>query len=391
MKSIRYKLRAFCSEHVVFFSYRWITWLLALVVILLQSHSTNNPYLSIWLMLLVIAFVMNVVFTSFAQAYVRVVRRRPLVLLLDISASVALVWVSGGAVVPFLPYALGALLLPALMLNWQRALLMSLGFTGLDLWLLVTQPGTAQVDSLASVALRCSIPPIFALLWSGMPWLARRVVMLPLISSSLHSNQTLPAEQAQLVPEPEMPPPQNMVSPRGQVDRGGQQITGDISVMAQFAPLRTTMEQGKPESWRTTFVMQPHPDVDLSIALNHFVNSFRSQSHIEVHMVQIGATRRLSPVQYSTLFRLVQEALLNVQQHAHATMARLVLRYELTAVILTIQDDGVGLLDGTYRRPGVHALRAMHYRLAELDGYLEVFENDNGGVTVRGTLPLMDE
>ncbi|MFN8568405.1 MAG: hypothetical protein U0Z44_13015 [Kouleothrix sp.] len=88
------------------------------------------------------------------------------------------------------------------------------------------------------------------------------------------------------------------------------------------------------------------------------------------------------------LVRLTQEALLNIQQHAHAGTARLTLRYDAGSVVLLIQDDGVGLLDGTHERPGLHALRAMHYRLSEFGGRLDVFETEGGGVTVRATLPL---
>ena len=66
------------------------------------------------------------------------------------------------------------------------------------------------------------------------------------------------------------------------------------------------------------------------------------------------------------------------------------LSYELHTILLVIEDDGVGLLDGTHERPGVHALRAMHYRLSELEGQLEVAEGEAGGVTVRASLPLDD-
>ncbi|NTV63260.1 MAG: ATP-binding protein, partial [Oscillochloris sp.] len=39
-------------------------------------------------------------------------------------------------------------------------------------------------------------------------------------------------------------------------------------------------------------------------------------------------------------------------------------------------------------RPGMHSLRAVRYRLAELDGQFAVFESESGGVTVRATLPF---
>jgi signal transduction histidine kinase len=64
------------------------------------------------------------------------------------------------------------------------------------------------------------------------------------------------------------------------------------------------------------------------------------------------------------------------------------LRYDINSVALLIQDDGVGLVDGTFERPGLHALRAMHYRVSELGGRLDVFQTEGGGVTVRAAMPL---
>ncbi|GIV92591.1 MAG: hypothetical protein KatS3mg056_1300 [Chloroflexus sp.] len=36
----------------------------------------------------------------------------------------------------------------------------------------------------------------------------------------------------------------------------------------------------------------------------------------------------------------------------------------------------------------LHALRALRYRITELDGQLAVFEGERGGLIVRVTLPL---
>jgi hypothetical protein len=89
-----------------------------------------------------------------------------------------------------------------------------------------------------------------------------------------------------------------------------------------------------------------------------------------------------------TLVKLAREALHNVRQHAQAHTATMTLAYAPGRVELSVRDDGVGLLDGTYERPGLHALRALHYRLAEMDGRLDVFEPHDGGLVVRGSLPL---
>ncbi len=391
MRSIRYKLRAFCSEPVLFFNYRWAAWAVAALVVFLNSHAPQDMSLTPSVLLLVLTFVINFFLTSFSITYIRIIRRHPTLLGLDIIASVALVWISGGMLLPFLPYALGALILPALLLGWRNALLLSILFAALDLTLLSTQAGIPDGAGLTDAAARATIPPAFALVWSSFPWLVQRLVMLPTSMPAHYSGRLFAAEHEDRTAS-DMNAPQPVLPVTKQTEQSMQQRNAGLSVAFPQMMARTTtephIEQDNPESWRTTFMMQTHPDVDISIALNHLITTFRNQHLRDVHLVQVGKPRQLTPVQYGTLFRLVQEALLNVHQHAHASAARLTLQYESGAVILTVQDDGVGLLDGTYHRPGIHALRAMYYRLAELDGRLEVFESENSGVTVRGTLPL---
>jgi signal transduction histidine kinase len=132
----------------------------------------------------------------------------------------------------------------------------------------------------------------------------------------------------------------------------------------------------------------PPLDIKLETMLNQMADAFSRDANIALRLSLANENQRLSAGKRIALAHLAQEALRNVQQHAHAHAAWLALQYESSMVILTVQDDGVGLLDGTYHRPGLHALRMIRYRLAEFDGQLEVFEGEQGGVTVRGTLPL---
>jgi len=122
--------------------------------------------------------------------------------------------------------------------------------------------------------------------------------------------------------------------------------------------------------------------------LDLLVLRFGQHTGVSARVTLLGRTRVVSPIHRGLLVRLAQESLLNVQQHAHAGSAMLTVRYDASSVALLIQDDGVGLLDGTHERPGLHALRAMQYRLTEFGGRLDVFETEGGGVTVRATMPL---
>lgn len=388
MKAIRYKLHALSSAHVLFYSYRWGAWILAGLAIAFARAPTQQA-LNAWL--LVLTAVLNIAITSLARSYMPIARRRPLILALDVVASVALVWASGGDILPFLPYALGALILPSVLMGWRGALTASVVFVILDYVALRTmnmEPGRSIY--LATPGLRAVVPLMFALVCATIPWLAQRIVMLPGVFLSHKPEHPSISEHERIEPEPNTGTFQSFAAIRRQAEPKPEQRTPDTTIAAQLTTVRATTEHSNHKPSHTIYNVAPNLEIEFSIALNQLVAHFSEQSNVDVHMVMIGSMRKLSPVQYSTLFKLAQEALLNIQQHAHAHSAVLTLQYAPHAVTLTVQDDGVGLLDGTHERPGVHALRAVHYRLAELDGDLQVFEGENGGVTVRGRLPFGD-
>lgn len=384
MKSRRYNLHTFTSDHVLFFSYRWLAWILAGLVIPFQTPNHQALYIS----LLFLAGILNIVATALAKTYVRIAQRRPPVLALDILVGIAFVWISGGGVWPFLPYALGSLLLPALLLHKRGALGAGLFFTALDAALatLINTGTLTNYNQPAIVILRLLVPPLFVGFWMLMLRMIGRIPPSQAISVLDQSDQRMPNTREGRSPDLSNSRVQHFVDPGRKAEFHGQAFanTPMIARLTAIGP----EEQESQELRRTILELTSEIDAELPVTLNHLVTNFKRTCGVETHLVLNGVVRQLHPAQRSTLLRLAQEALINIQQHAHAQSASLILRYEQRAITLIIQDDGVGLLDGTYERPGVHSLRAIHYRLNELDGRLEVFEGENGGVVVRGTLPL---
>ena len=68
------------------------------------------------------------------------------------------------------------------------------------------------------------------------------------------------------------------------------------------------------------------------------------------------------------VFRCVQEALSNVLKHAQATRVKLSLRCRDGALVVTVEDDGVGLPLGAERRAGSHGLKQMVFRMQAVGG-----------------------
>ena len=85
-------------------------------------------------------------------------------------------------------------------------------------------------------------------------------------------------------------------------------------------------------------------------------------------------------------YRIVQEALTNTRRHAHASRAKIHLRYEPAALRVEVTDDGRGPGGG---RPG-HGLIGMRERVALYGGTLEAGPGPDGGFRVAAVLPLKD-
>jgi signal transduction histidine kinase/YHS domain-containing protein len=62
----------------------------------------------------------------------------------------------------------------------------------------------------------------------------------------------------------------------------------------------------------------------------------------EIRLATHGEPRRLDPQSELALFRIIQEALANIRQHAHAQRARIVFAYGSNGLDVTIEDDGRG-------------------------------------------------
>jgi PAS domain S-box-containing protein len=92
------------------------------------------------------------------------------------------------------------------------------------------------------------------------------------------------------------------------------------------------------------------------------------------------------------LFRILQEALLNVERHAHARHVTVGLRQQGDFVELTIKDDGIGFdaMQHAARRneKGVLGLLAMHERAAYVGGDLTVKSGRDVGTEIMLRVPL---
>ena len=83
-------------------------------------------------------------------------------------------------------------------------------------------------------------------------------------------------------------------------------------------------------------------ELGLLAALKEHVGQVGRRSEVAVSVTGIEPQPRLTPTDEIALFRIVQEALNNIVKHAQASDARVSLRQNAHAVVLSITDNGVG-------------------------------------------------
>jgi glucose-6-phosphate-specific signal transduction histidine kinase len=384
----RLQLPPWLADHVIYAGYRWFVWLLSLGFVFWH----NNQAWAIYGALLVVMLMVNLLTTMFAQNYLRLARRNPAVLSLDLLYAVPLLVSADGWNWAFFGYALSSLVAPALLYGWRGGLMAGLTFSGLQLaigsvsGLTATQMiGDGDWPGGAKLLLILAVPACFGTFFPSLTEWLRTVV-------AEHQDE-FPEKRLPFDDRPvrrDLAPP--LIEPR--VPPRSRDLNLPPAASAPETPfmLRAAAvgapENGLEEIRRILFAPFSETDAELPVVLEILAERFKQHNSCTTRVSILGRTRSVPLAQRAVMVRLTQEALLNVQHHAQAGQVDLTLRYDLASVVLLIQDNGVGLLDGTYERPGLHALRAMSYRLSELGGRLDVFEAQNGGVTVRATVPL---
>jgi hypothetical protein len=322
-----------------------------------------------------------------ARHYVRIAHNLPAIMSLDILLATAIMTYSGGWESPFVFFAYGSLVLPALLFGWPGGVMAGLTYVALS------QAGLAAIGTPAanrlfegalesmSVPISMVAPPIFAGFFALLIERIRQQALHPRHRNHPHPNFDFNESiQRESRSEP-------LRLPRLLRDDRRPDATPDMPLAAQITRTRT-VEPSVEELRRVMFAPLPAPDLELGSICDVLSMRFRQQTGVSTRISVMGRTRFVRSLHRDLLVRLAQEALLNIQQHASASSVSLTLRYDINSVALLIQDDGVGLVDGTFQRPGLHALRAMQYRISEFGGGLEVFETEGGGVTVRAAMPL---
>ena len=130
-------------------------------------------------------------------------------------------------------------------------------------------------------------------------------------------------------------------------------------------------------------------DLGLVPTLEKYIEKFSRQTELEIDFKVLGEVRRLDDCYHITVFRLVQEGLNNINTHAHATSARVILEYKKENINLLIVDDGRGF-DIDEVKDDKFGLISMRERCELLQGSLEINSRPKLGTRINIKIPLKE-
>ena len=126
-------------------------------------------------------------------------------------------------------------------------------------------------------------------------------------------------------------------------------------------------------------------DLGLLPALQWQARELSKRSGLVVDVAADGVPENLSDQYKTSIYRVVQEALHNCEQHAHAKHLRVTVRRQEDSLVLSIQDDGRGFQPETERGMG---LLGIEERITNLGGTLTIDSELGSGSLLIARLPF---
>lgn len=171
-----------------------------------------------------------------------------------------------------------------------------------------------------------------------------------------------------------------------ELDRLGK-VAPDPRVAEQILELRESVRAVLGELRETLYDLRTDVSVegDMAGTLQQFLERVRRRTDLEVQLVTTPAPRLALNVERE-VWRIAQEAVVNVERHAHARTLRVEWGASGAEVVLVISDDGQGLPRSPQRSDG-YGLVGMRERANAIGASLTVKSPPGQGTTVRLTVP----
>lgn len=389
---------------------RWLAWLTALAFELYDLVPGAN--LEGASVLLLVTFMQNVVATLYLPV-LRPVARRLLgrvtkswvddlfaFSVLDMVLALAAVYFTGGRESPYYLFAISTLLAPASVLGVRGTLMVGFAFAGSYVLLLSTADGefhspvrgAEPIDFVAFLAMPVTLAIFVQLLASRSRELiveerrARRALRRVVRLRGERDAAVAQQERTRLAREIHDGTAQSLYMVTLNLEAAAD-AAGDTALAGQLSQLLVLVRSTLLEVRGYMFDLRPMlaRHGGFATALTDQVGEFSKVAGLPVNLSIEGDADRLSVSQSTALYRIAQEALANVFQHADASEAWLRLSFDQGSVTLEIRDNGAGMAED--HRAG-RGLGNMKERTSALSGTLTIENAQGSGTIIRVVLPL---
>jgi two-component system, NarL family, sensor histidine kinase UhpB len=126
----------------------------------------------------------------------------------------------------------------------------------------------------------------------------------------------------------------------------------------------------------------------LADTLENLVRDWQRRNPAIKLSVRHDLSAQLGPSITLTIYRVVQEGLINALRHAQASQVDIAVESDAHRIIVTVTDDGIGMPAGE-AKPGHFGLRGLAERIARLGGVFSVSQRQPHGVCLRAEIPLV--
>jgi signal transduction histidine kinase len=190
-------------------------------------------------------------------------------------------------------------------------------------------------------------------------------------------------------------------------DSLGQSLVGAKMNLEMFAARRKDdllaeaiqlLDQSIAETRTISHLLHPPllEEAGLSSAAKWYLEEFGRRSGIEINTSKLEDAGNLPKPVALGLFRILQEALINIHRHSGSTKAEVIIRSLPGRIVLQVRDYGKGIAPELLRRfqmQGTNSgvgLAGMQERTRELGGHLSI-QPCYPGTLISTTIPLSDQ
>ncbi len=189
---------------------------------------------------------------------------------------------------------------------------------------------------------------------------------------------------------------QLLVAAKYRLDNVGKELDQEKQ-LRELDDSKRVMEQAIVEVRRISRDLRPPQldDLGLAAGIEAYINEMRQRTHLELVFEHDIDGVEMIPEVETTLYRVIQEAVHNVEKHAQAQGVDIIMQREGQLLILTVSDDGIGIAPtitkpGKRNRPNLEhmGLQNMKDRIHAIGGTFGVSSIPGEGTEIRVSLNM---